>query len=115
MAETAVETRAMHVEYFHEIPGVGYGNIMWPGRYPMRGGKFRADHPASPLGGFNDAPDFQCGATGEMPQFRERGYWASCFPEGDGITMKCLAGQDAAKVASDIADVFGWVVAVKRA
>lgn len=102
------------VKYFHEIPGIGFGNIIWSGKFPMRSGKFPSDHPASPAGGLNDAPDFQCGATGQMPAFRERGYWASCFPEGDGITMKVLRGQDAAQVAKDITAVFGWTVDVER-
>ena len=103
-----------NVDYFHEIPGVGYGNILWRGAFPMRGGKFPKDHPASPGGGFCDAPAMQCGATDKMQAFRERGYWASCFPEGDGITMKVGNGQDAARVASDIAEIFGWTVTVRR-
>lgn len=102
------------VKYFHPIPGVAYGNIMWRGSFPMKAGRFPTSHPASPGGGFSDAGNMQCGATGKMPEFRERGYWASCFPEGDGITIQCLNGQDAAKVASDIADVFGWTVSVER-
>ncbi len=90
----------MNVEYFHEIPGVGYGNIIWRGRFPMRHGKFPAAHPAS---------------DDKMVEFRGRGYWASCFPEGDGITMKTEQGQPATQVAHDIAEVFGWHVDVKRA
>lgn len=103
----------MNVEYFHEIPGLGNGNVMWRGKHPMRGGVFPADHPASPKG--KVCSDYsQLGDTEKMTAFRERGYWASCFPEGDGITMACGAGQDAAKVAADLAEVFGWTVTVKR-
>lgn len=103
------------VKYFHEIPGVGYGNIMWRGSFPMKFGKLPSDHPASPGATISDAGDLQTGATGKMPEFRERGYWASCFPEGDGITMQCLKGQDAITAAKDIAEVFGWAVDVERA
>lgn len=102
------------VKYFHEIPGVGTGNIIWRGSWPMRGGKFPADHPAAPgLGSASATMEF--GTSENLAAFRERGYWASCFPEGDGITMLVKAGQDAAQVAKDITEVFGWTVDVERA
>jgi hypothetical protein len=98
------------VEYYHERPGAYTGNIIWSPAKPMRGGKFPADHPAAPgVQIFGE----QIG-NGKMNEFRARGYWASCFPEGDGITMKCERGQNTAQVMSDIKDVFGWDVLVKR-
>lgn len=87
--------RKMRVEYFHEMPGVSYGNIMWRGRFPMRSGNFPPDHPAS---------------KEMMEAFRQRGYWASRFPEGDGITMQTERGQTPAQVVADIEEVFGWSV-----
>jgi hypothetical protein len=103
----------MNVEYFHEIPGHGYGNIMWKPFHPMRNGRFPADHPASPRGTFDSMGDGQIG-DGKMIEFRERGYWASCFPEGDGITMKVGRDQSPEQVAKDITEVFGWTVRIKR-
>jgi hypothetical protein len=55
------------------------------------------------------------GRSEQMQAFRSRGYWASCFPEGDGITVQCKNGQDAATVAADIEAAFGWRVKVRRA
>jgi hypothetical protein len=101
------------VEYFHEIPGKGYGNIIWKGAFPMRHGRFPADHPAAPSATFSSAKLGMIG-DGKMETFRSRGYWASCFPEGDGITMKTENGQTPEQVAADIADVFGWQVTIKR-
>lgn len=100
---------SLTVRYIHEVPGVSYGNIMWPGRFPMRHGVFPQDHPAAPgrriFGG-------EIGDTGQMQAFRARGYWASCFPEGDGITMKVERGQTPEQVAADIRAVFGWDVRI---
>lgn len=102
----------MKVEYFHEIPGVGYGNIMWPGAFPMRGGRFPAGHPCA--AGMRGGIDVQFGTSAALTEFRGRGYWASCFPEGDGITMKVGNGQSPEQVAKDIAECFGWEVVIKR-
>lgn len=101
----------MQVRYVHEKKGVHSGNIMWSPAVPMRGGKFPPSHPASPGSEFgNGAGDGQLGTSEKMAAFRERGYWASCFPEGDGITMETRNDQSPEKVASDIAEVFGWTV-----
>lgn len=99
------------VEYFHERSGSYTGNIIWKVAKPMRGGRFPVDHPASPGGGIEG---FIFGTSLKMNEFRERGYWASCFPEGDGITMTCSKGQNTAQVVKDINEVFGWSVVVKR-
>ncbi len=96
------------VAYFHEQPGVSYGNIMWSPPQRMRHGRFPSTHPASPNCGFGLAE--QMGKGEKMEAFRARGYWASCFPEGDGITLKVLKGQSAAQVIADIKAVFGWEV-----
>jgi len=43
--------------------------------------------------------------------FRDKGYWASCFPEGDGITFYSLDGpKDDEQVVKDIEGCFGFTV-----
>lgn len=101
-------TTPLEVNYHHEVPGVSYGNIMWSPAHRMRHGLFPSTHPASPNCGFGLAE--QMGKSPSMEAFRQRGYWASCFPEGDGITMKALNGQTPEQVISDIQSVFGWQV-----
>lgn len=106
------ETTTLSVEYVHPQKGVHYGNIMWKPAHPMRGGVFPKTHPAAP--GYKFGVKNEIGDGGKMKEFRERGYWASCFPEGDGITMECLAEQTPDQVAKDIQEVFGWHVKVRR-
>jgi len=101
----------MEVIYIHETPSEHYGNIMWKGRYPMRRGEFPKDHPASANECFGSSD--QIGQNTKMLEFRARGYWASCFPEGDGITMKTENGQTREQVIKDIQEVFGWKVVEK--
>lgn len=98
------------VEYFHVIPQ-GAANIMWRGRFPMRSGRFPLGHPV----GGAAAGEMQLGDSEQMRRFRSLGYWASCFPEGDGITLNVPEGRDAKQVARDITDCFGWSVRIKRA
>lgn len=88
--------------------GVHYGNILWRDKHPMRGGKFPASHPVG--GSFMDSKPDQCGNGDNIQAFRARGYWASCFPEGDGITYQPLKGQDAETCMKDVREVFGWEV-----
>lgn len=99
----------IHVRYVHEVKGKHTGNILWLGRWPMNGGKFPPNHP---IGGM--LKDFRNGEYGSSPQikaFRERGYWASCFPEGYGITLHS-ANWDKTdeQVRKDIAECFGWTI-----
>lgn len=82
--------------------GVAHGNIMWPKRHPMRAGKFPPDHPVG--GGFGD----ECGDGDNIKRFRALGYWASCFPEGDGITWRPKLDQSDAQCLSDILEAFSW-------
>lgn len=101
----------MQVRYVHPTPNC-HGNILWQGKYPMRGGVFPHSHPlgidskdykvVQNNGQFHSAPPLEA--------FRQRGYWASCFPEGDGITMTCLKRQGIEQVKTDIAECFGWEV-----
>jgi hypothetical protein len=96
----------LKVRVFPYRPKVGMGNILWPGKFKMNGGKFPKSHPVG--GGLKTFTDGQFGESEGMAKFRERGYWASCFPEGDGITWKPENGQSDAQCLSDIRECFGW-------
>lgn len=100
---------------------VGMGNIIWAdrdrgdayyrvSRFAGRNGRFTADHPAAPNSPTMDssAGGAQGGDSPALKAFRERGYWASCFPEGDGITWKPENGQSDAQCLADIRECFGW-------
>lgn len=100
----------MKVKYTHENPGSWNGNIMWPGEYEARGGIFPTDHPCAAGTKVFAGNDYQAGDSETLRSFRERGYWASCFPEGDGITLRCKNGQCEDDVIKDIEQVFGWKV-----
>lgn len=109
-------TPALRVKVFPFREGLGTGNIIWAGRdqgsayyrtskYAMRGGKFPPGHPVG--GGVGNSYS-QCGDGPKIIAFRERGYWASCFPEGDGITWKPERGQSDDQCMADIRECFGW-------
>ena len=96
---------------------LGMGNIIWAERnlgssyyrvsqYAMRGGKFPATHPVG--GGHCPSDASQCGESEAITKFRERGYWASCFPEGDGITWEPKRDQSDEQCLADIRECFGW-------
>lgn len=94
---------------------LAHGNIIWGQRdqgsayyrvssLAMRGGVFPKGHP---VGGSNGI-SAQCGTGENIERFRALGYWASCFPEGDGITWKPLKGQSDEQCMADIRAAFGW-------
>lgn len=94
----------MKVEVFPYREKIGMGNMMWKGpRFEMRHGKFPKEHPVG--GGFRDDGD-QCGNGKTIKEFRGIGYWASCFPEGDGITWKPLKGQSDEQCLLDMQNCF---------
>lgn len=97
----------MTVIYRHRIQGVCYANILWEGRFPMKGGKFPPGHP---LSGDGCAGGNAYGNHPKLQEFRARGYYASCFPEGDGITVDPLNDQSREQVVQDIEECFGWTV-----
>lgn len=113
------------------IDGPGCCNIVFQRAMPMCGGKFPASHPChddpSPMamGSYRTkaAGDTEwTNVPGEMPvsdtplgRFRARGYWASCFPEGEGIVIEKLNGQSTELVVRDFTECFGIeVVEVQR-
>jgi hypothetical protein len=96
-------------------PGQSYWNVLWsdiPGGIrpvPMRGGVFPDHHPVVFASGGSRGVASPGGS--KMDELRALGYWASCFPEGDGITFK--PNDDARppeQVAQDFEAVFGWLV-----
>lgn len=98
---------AMKVEVRPYQPGICHGNILWQGRWPMSGGKFPLGHPC---GNGHEPGGLDFGSSEGLKEFRSRGYWASCFPEGDGITFKPERGQSNKQVRQDVAECFGWEV-----
>ena len=99
---------------YREKGGFHYmGNIQWAeGPFPMRHGKFPRDHPCAPGANPPSWPlvyaNNQLGHSQGIEAFRARGYWASCFPEGDGITWQPTQGQTDAQCLQDIRECFGW-------
>ena len=107
---------ALKVRVFPFREKRGMGNIIWAERdqgsayyrtskYAMRGGKFPPGHP---VGGGADYASSQMGDGPKIVAFRALGYWASCFPEGDGITWQPLNGQSDEQCMADIKTAFGW-------
>jgi len=101
----------MKAIYRHQSE-LAHGNILWEGLFPMRAGAFPRNHPCYAPGEVR-AGDVQFGTSDALQTFRERGYWASCFPEGDGITMKAEKEQTPEQVVQDIKECFGWEVVLQ--
>lgn len=107
-------TKRLKVALRVGTPGMCYWNIVWsriPGGIPpapMRGGSFPKHHPVVVASGGRPGTT----ASGDkMDELRALGYWASCFPEGDGITFQPNdPGRTPEQVALDFEKVFGWVV-----
>ena len=118
------------VKYFHPFLVDGKpastANIIWAERtlgsayyrvskYAMKAGVFPQDHPCCP--GKCDVGSSQLGAGAAIEAFRGRGYWASCFPEGDGITLywwnspEEFPSKSRETVLRDIQECFGLEVA----
>lgn len=116
----------LRVQYIQGAKGISSSNILWAKHHPKRGGEFPANHPcaSNPKPMVSGAHRTRApGETewtevpGESPvsddplgKFRARGYWASCFPEGDGITFIEPDGQKYAQTKKDIEECFGWEV-----
>jgi hypothetical protein len=121
---------SMTVTYFHPVEHEGRrlstANIIWAERnlgdeyyryskFAMKGGRFPANHPCAPFELHTSDNAGQLGTTPALTAFRARGYWASCFPEGDGITLKWWNDQRAVdkteeRVMQDIRECFGWAL-----
>lgn len=98
----------MKALFFHRN-SISYGNVTWSPPIPMRGGKFPQPHPcaANPkptVFGRGDQPE----STDPLGQLRARGYLASCFPEGDGISFDPPAGHSDVQAMADFVECFGF-------
>lgn len=120
------------VRYFHPVRGsdgkfLSTANIIWAERdrgsayyrvsaFAMRSGRFPSSHPCAPFDDEAPKNSSQNGGSKQLTAFRNRGYWASCFPEGDGITLKWWGDVDPQEdktkeqVIRDIVECFGWDV-----
>lgn len=90
----------MVVWYIHRSTEGGVtqaANILWKERWPMQAGAFPQEHPSVAL-------------PAAFREFKNRGYWANSFPEGDGITLDLKKDQSAEQVVKDIEECFGWEV-----
>lgn len=105
--------------YLYPYRESAHGNIIWANRdqgsaycpvsrFAARNGRFPKDHPVAPNGSAYGGNAAQIGTSDVLTKFRERGYWASCFPEGDGITWQPINGQDDDQCLRDIRECFGW-------
>ena len=91
----------MEVDYYHQKKGF-YGNIYWDKAL----GKDDLTHPVKVLNSVHELHPLE--------RFRSMGYYASCFPEGDGIAIIDESGaKTAGMVADDIITCFGWDVCIK--
>lgn len=117
MSGLAVSAGPLPVKVHPYREKLAYGNIIWAqrdqgsayyrvSRFAMRAGQFPPGHPVGGSGR-SDA-EAQCGDGESIQRFRALGYWASCFPEGDGITWKPLKGQSDEQCLADIKAAFGW-------
>lgn len=87
------------------MPKVSFGNIMFDRRYANK------EHPCAD----NPEPltwegcDYKKGDD-KLTKFREAGYHASCFPEGDGIAFKPLEDQSNQQILNDIINILGFEI-----
>lgn len=113
----ATVTAPLQVKVYPFREQRGMGNIIWAerdqgssyyrvSRFAMRAGVFPSTHPVGG-NGIGDEQG-QCGDGENIKRFRALGYWASCFPEGDGITWRPLNGQGDEQCMADIKAAFGW-------
>jgi hypothetical protein len=109
MSDTAECTMA---KYFHGDGKSCHANIIWGERnlgdayyryskHSMKGGKFPDSHPIAPGKGNSNA-NAEMGTSEGIEAMRAKGYWFSCFPEGDGVTMSFPEGATRDSVIADI-------------
>lgn len=87
--------------------GVCYWNLLWSGRWPRRGGTHPSPHPChenpKPMAWRGDIiPE----SSDPLGRLRSRGYFASCFPEGDGLAFRPPANKTLAQVELDFKECF---------
>lgn len=96
--------------------GLSFSNILWAGRFPMYGGVFPKNHPCSD----NPKPtvftyEEQPATNDRLGRFRARGYLASCFPEGDGISFAPIdEARGVPEICQDIVECFDVTISNRR-
>ena len=87
----------MKVELIPHVVDRWTGNILWKEKFPIKDGAFPVGFPV----------------TNEMLyEFRSRGYLASCFPEGDGITFTYKDKRHWKDVKKDVEECFGFEIEI---
>jgi hypothetical protein len=111
-----MDAMTTHAKVFPYRKGLAYGNVIWierdqgsayyrTSKFAMKNGKFPLSHPIA-LGGNSVDGTSQCGGGPQITLFRERGYYASCFPEGDGMCWQPLNGQSDEQAMDDLRECF---------
>ena len=105
----------MKVKIIHRNKEAHYfGNILWANRknkYKMKNGVWLSPHPCAG----NPKPlmlEGECYpiADDNLTRFRQLGYYASCFPEGDGISFSPPTDKTATETEQDITNCFGFEI-----
>jgi hypothetical protein len=91
-------------KYFHRVPDKAHGNLMWYDLFPMRGGTFPKDHPIEGARMIVISDDYVEDGS-KFFKLRQRGYYVSCFPEGDGMVIDGLVDQSPEQVVKDIEEI----------
>lgn len=86
----------MKIKYCHQKENF-YGNIFWDKNIKLE----------------NLINDTNIDFRSQLEKFRALGYYASCYPEGDGIAISDNTGTKTAdNVSSEISKIFGWEVEI---
>lgn len=105
----------LQVDYYGRS-SAGYGNIIWSPAHKMRGGVLPKSHPCAG----NPRPtvfsrDEQPKSADPLGKLRAKGYLASCFPEGDGISFDPPAGRAHEEILADFRECWpDWKIEVKH-
>lgn len=92
----------LNVKYFHQKPNF-YGNVMWDKEL----GQSDKTHPVTSVE--------TTGNLSPLEKIRSLGYYASCFPEGDGMAINDESGKKSAgEVASDLKKCFNWEIEIHK-
>lgn len=107
----------MKVKVYSYREKIACGNVIWCERdrgnayyrvskFAMSRGRFPASHPCASSSVIGYTTEIGC--SSKLTAFRERGYFASCFPEGDGFCWEPLRKQTDMQCLSDLRECFGW-------
>lgn len=95
-------------KFIQGVKSLSKHNLMFSKSYPMIWGEFPSNHPFADnpepftFKSNNDLETKGLLGNDRLSNFRKAGYWASCFPEGDGICFDALNEQSKEQIISDI-------------